>query len=138
MSEHEFTCYYSRCSKSYRTKYNLRRHINSNHLKIKEFICVYCSKLFACKQNLTGHEKLHLKYDRIPQLQIPGHRNSPARKDGGEIRDLLLSKYYCELKLVYSDKWEIPTSNLPILPPISDERVIHYCTKLPVMHILLK
>lgn len=138
MSEQEFTCYYAKCSKSYKTKYNLRRHINSNHLNIREFVCMHCSKLFACKQNLIGHEKLHLKYDIIPELEIPRTRAYPSRENKEEIKDLLLSNYYYELKPVYNIKCEIPTANLPILPPISLERTITYSTRLPVMHILLK
>ena len=52
-------CYYSECGKTYKTRFNLRRHINSCHLKIKSFNCPECKKHFVSKQNLKEHHFIH-------------------------------------------------------------------------------
>ena len=54
-----FQCYYSECGKTYKTRFNLRRHINSSHLKIKGFTCPECNKPFVSKQNLKEHHFIH-------------------------------------------------------------------------------
>mmetsp|Transcript_12575 Transcript_12575/g.12650 ORF Transcript_12575/g.12650 Transcript_12575/m.12650 type:complete len:89 (-) Transcript_12575:171-437(-) len=54
-----FECYYDFCHKLYKTKFNLRRHINSSHLKIKSYTCDQCQKLFVSKQNLKEHALIH-------------------------------------------------------------------------------
>lgn len=54
-----FTCYYSTCSKTFATKFNLRRHVNSSHLAIKNHTCPTCQKKFASKQNLNEHLFIH-------------------------------------------------------------------------------
>jgi uncharacterized Zn-finger protein len=54
-----FQCYYSECGKTYKTRFNLRRHINSSHLKIKGFKCPECNKPFVSKQNLKEHHYIH-------------------------------------------------------------------------------
>lgn len=138
MEELPYKCYYESCTKCYKTKYNLRRHINSNHLYIKEFSCVVCSKTFASKQNLQGHERLHKEKLSMPELNIPRTSFTGVKGKHEEIHDLLLSRLYKEIKLVYSVNNNSTKMVMPILPPVCDERtVINGTTKLPVIPILL-
>ena len=57
----EFICKHANCERSYSSKYNLRRHIESNHSKIKRFRCRACGKHLSSKQNLQEHLYTHSK-----------------------------------------------------------------------------
>ncbi|KAK3741927.1 hypothetical protein QZH41_010683, partial [Actinostola sp. cb2023] len=79
----EFPC--DQCTKVYKSKQSLVRHINSFHLKKKPFSCTICKKTFTRKDHLKIHQKLHrtgverefscnncsAKFDNINQLR--GH-----------------------------------------------------------------
>ena len=52
-------CPYDDCDKILSSKFNLQRHINTCHLRIKRFECAVCFKLFASKQNLQEHRYVH-------------------------------------------------------------------------------
>lgn len=54
-----FCCMENGCGKEYSTKLNLKRHILTNHLKVKAFPCHICQKVFASKQSLKEHGYLH-------------------------------------------------------------------------------
>lgn len=54
-----FCCIFNECGKSFRTKFNLKRHIETTHIKLKKFKCDVCSKLYSSKQNLIEHRYLH-------------------------------------------------------------------------------
>lgn len=54
-----YCCMYSACGKGYSTKFNLKRHIETSHLKIKKYRCHECDKQFASKQNLNEHMHIH-------------------------------------------------------------------------------
>jgi len=54
-----YCCYYSNCCKEFPTKYNLKRHIETVHLKCKQYQCNFCLKFFANLQNLREHLNLH-------------------------------------------------------------------------------
>ena len=55
-----FTC--SQCNKSFSSKQNLEKHLDSVHLKLKPFNCNQCDKSFPSKQNLDRHtDTVHLK-----------------------------------------------------------------------------
>lgn len=134
----EYKCYYENCSKSYKTKYNLRRHINSNHLLIKEFSCQICMKSFASKQNLQGHEKTHNKTEEMTELEIPFMPLSSNPRKYEDIRELMLSKIYIEKKTVYSIPLTLNMTSKPTLPLICEERINSTSKfKLPVIPILL-
>ena len=138
MEDLEYKCYYENCNKSYKTKYNLRRHINSNHLYIKEFACVICSKTFASKQNLQGHERLHKQKVMMPELEIPKASLGLTNSKHEDIRELLLSKFYQEPKLLFTVINNNTKAVMPILPPVCTERsATKGHLKLPVIPILL-
>lgn len=59
MESAQFQCKYPSCDKSYSSKYNLRRHIESNHSKVKRFRCRICGKYLSSKQNLQEHLYTH-------------------------------------------------------------------------------
>lgn len=62
MSEHLillYCCMFPGCGKTYNTKFNLKRHVDSKHLKLKTFRCDVCSHEFSSKQNLVEHRYLH-------------------------------------------------------------------------------
>lgn len=138
MEEFEHRCYYENCDKCFKTKYNLRRHINSNHLLIKEFTCQICSRMFASKQNLKGHEKIHFKSSKIPELEIPIEIKRRRVKIMEDIEVLKLSKIYAEPKIVVFQEY-ISNINKPILPLVCNERTdLENKMKLPIIPILLK
>ena len=138
MEELPYNCYYDSCFKSYKTKYNLRRHINSNHLFIKEFACTVCSKTFASKQNLQGHERLHKQKTMMPLLEIPNLSSEIPHSKSENIRGFILSKLYKDPVITYSVNSNNGKTVLPILPPVSFERSNYKKNiKLPVIPILL-
>ena len=61
--EENYLCYYSDCGRIYNSKYNLVRHINTNHLMILKYVCPVCSRKFPHRQNLECHEKAHRRSD---------------------------------------------------------------------------
>ena len=54
-----FVCKYPQCSKVLSSKYNLTRHIETCHLKLKKFRCEICFKSLSSAQNLREHMYLH-------------------------------------------------------------------------------
>lgn len=59
MNERKYRCYYIDCLKYFHNKYNLRRHINSFHLKLKSYKCPMCGKRVVSKQSLHEHINIH-------------------------------------------------------------------------------
>jgi hypothetical protein len=54
-----FPCAHPNCNKSYSTEFNLRRHFESSHCKLKRFRCRVCAKYLSSKQNLQEHSYTH-------------------------------------------------------------------------------
>ena len=52
-------CPYTECTSTFSTAFNLRRHIDINHLRIKRFQCPFCLRRFVTKQTLTDHINSH-------------------------------------------------------------------------------
>lgn len=90
-----YRCYYDYCNRKFNSKYNLQRHINSKHLKIKSFTCNICDKQVASRQNLIEHEFTHTgekpficpvsqcgkRYRQSSQLCV--HKKTHKRKGDG-------------------------------------------------------
>ena len=54
-----YCCMAVDCSKAYNTKFNLKRHVDTHHLRVKHFVCEYCRHEFSSKQNMVEHRYLH-------------------------------------------------------------------------------
>ena len=52
-------CPFPHCNKLFSNCYNLKKHINSHHLKIKPFKCAYCEKTFGYKHSMLHHQFTH-------------------------------------------------------------------------------
>lgn len=53
----KFACEYEQCKSTFTSKYGLNRHISSQHQKIKQFKCNFCTQQFSQKVNKERHEK---------------------------------------------------------------------------------
>ena len=102
-------CYYPGCNKQYESKYNLVRHVNNWHLRIKKYYCQQCSRRFPNKQGLSIHEQTHLKAQA--RVRAPTVRNP---------QEFLLSEHYEEVKEVP----KLSISQVPVqgLPPVDPDR----------------
>lgn len=84
-----YCCMAPDCDKSYTSKFNLKRHVEIAHYKIKRFECLVCHGLYSSLQNLKEHTNLHygLKPFSCPQCgeafrqasQLSLHKRSHAR-----------------------------------------------------------
>lgn len=54
-----YCCPHQDCSKKYKSKFNLRKHVESSHLGKKFFICSDCGKSFASNHTLKEHTNKH-------------------------------------------------------------------------------
>lgn len=54
-----YCCPFPGCEKSYNSKFNLKRHVETAHLKKKQHQCGMCSKWFTSRQNLNEHYNTH-------------------------------------------------------------------------------
>lgn len=54
-------CHVSGCFKVYKSKANLKRHIEAIHAETKKYQCNQCSKVLSSKQNLKEHKFIHSK-----------------------------------------------------------------------------
>ncbi|CAG9328903.1 unnamed protein product [Blepharisma stoltei] len=134
--ENQYKCYYLNCTKAYKTKYNLRRHINAIHLKIRNFVCSICSKTFACKQNLNEHELLHNKSKRLCKQE----RTKPQLKNT-ENKGIATP---FELLFIHEELFKsnpnikVPSGPMPVLPPVDKNRQSEWVqTRIPILHSLL-
>ena len=57
-----YCCMYAECGNEYITKFNLKRHVESVHMKIKRFKCSTCGGLYSSKQSLKEHNYIHLGF----------------------------------------------------------------------------
>jgi hypothetical protein len=54
-----FCCMIEGCTRKYTTKFNLKKHVEFNHLKKIKFSCQDCRKTFVSKLNLKEHLYVH-------------------------------------------------------------------------------
>lgn len=148
-----FECYYDFCHRLYKTKFNLRRHINSSHLQIKSFVCFECKKTFVSKQNLKEHMLIHTgekpfpcegsgclkKFRQASQLLVHRRihdRQRMASKCKEDIAPLLLT----DMEIPRNFYWELEErkghTELVKLPGLKEAKE-WVNVKLPVLPLLL-
>mmetsp|Transcript_19940 Transcript_19940/g.36874 ORF Transcript_19940/g.36874 Transcript_19940/m.36874 type:complete len:123 (+) Transcript_19940:2962-3330(+) len=54
-----YCCMHQGCHKQYNSKFNLKRHVETVHFRIRKHECMTCHNKFASKQNLREHEYVH-------------------------------------------------------------------------------
>ncbi|CAG9323749.1 unnamed protein product [Blepharisma stoltei] len=127
-----YCCYYQGCNNTYTTKFNLKHHIETIHLKTKKFICEICQKSLSSKQNYQNHKSIHdgakpfacnycgKCYAKAAQLTL--HKRVHT-KDGEKITVEVIdtaSLKTADLVMKQFEKitWEEFESNQPQLPPL--------------------
>lgn len=56
-----YSCPFPDCTKAYKCKLNLNRHLSAIHAENKRFQCNICEKALSSSQNLNEHLRLHSK-----------------------------------------------------------------------------
>jgi len=54
-----YCCMHADCDSEYSTKFNLKKHVESVHMKVKKFKCPSCCVYFSSKQSLQEHTNIH-------------------------------------------------------------------------------
>ena len=118
-----YKCYYEACSKTYNSKYNLIRHINSYHLDNKSYICSSCGRGFYNKQCLDVHV-----YTGVCEVQ-----SSPRGRKGllGDLSSLT----DCVSPRIQAP----PPISLPVLPKVEEARQVPLSmAKLPIVAMIFE
>uniref|UniRef100_A0A915E8S1 C2H2-type domain-containing protein n=1 Tax=Ditylenchus dipsaci TaxID=166011 RepID=A0A915E8S1_9BILA len=55
----EFKC--KECTKKFSTPRKLRKHMKMKHYFSETYACYYCDELFTSEQNVTAHERNHMR-----------------------------------------------------------------------------
>jgi uncharacterized Zn-finger protein len=148
MKTKSFLCYYEDCRRVFATKFNLRRHVNSAHLDIRDFCCRHCDNTFSSKQNLIEHEFIHtdlkpylcpvplcgLSFRQASQFSVHkrSHNCKKGKKKAHTSSENCIKEYLDSVNL-YIDQ---ATDDLVTLPKIEQGRQAGD-TKLPIMPQLL-
>ena len=134
----EYNCYYPNCSRSYNSKYNLKRHINMNHLHLKSYPCNQCEKTFASKKNLMNHSATHseIEIDKVDFSMKRKHK--PHNVSSYDIKPFCLSKMYKDTPSYIVSNPTIAKQYIPSLPPVDTCREVHQKNiKIPLLPVLL-
>mmetsp|Transcript_32564 Transcript_32564/g.32290 ORF Transcript_32564/g.32290 Transcript_32564/m.32290 type:complete len:165 (+) Transcript_32564:7-501(+) len=125
-----YCCYHLNCDNTYTTKFNLKHHIETIHLKVKKFECTVCKKNLSSKQNLREHMHIHngvkpfvcencgKSYRQASQLTL--HKRIHIKEGNIEIvQNNGITKIHIP-DLIYNNpgklNWEKIETELPILP----------------------
>lgn len=74
-----YCCMAVNCSKTYNSKSNLKRHVESCHWGIRPYECEVCHQCFSSRQNCLEHSDLH--YGKKPYVcQVCGERFRQASR----------------------------------------------------------
>ena len=98
-----YCCLVDGCSKEYKSKFNLKKHIQVIHCSVKPFQCSICKQTFVCKKNLKEHMFIHSgakpykcsycakKFRQLSQLTL--HRRQHGKKYTATLQ---VAKSICE------------------------------------------
>ena len=120
-------CPYDDCQKHLSSKFNLQRHIDTCHLRIKRFECAVCFKRFASKQNLREHEFIHGDSDSeapiVPHLtRLSSHIEIPKLSALLSFSNDLTFRPYLHVTRIYPYPVIAKETILPdIISDVSDE-----------------
>ena len=128
-----FKCYYKDCKRSYQSRQNLRRHVNTDHLKIKTYPCSICSRLLSSKRNLANHTNKHLKLVLVDEVKLNPQK---ALQSSVDIKPILLSRYFKEKQEIYHYQ-SCSMNLLKLLPPVSSNRQLMFNSKIKLAPGLL-
>ena len=134
----EFKCYYSDCARSYNSKYNLKRHINTNHLCLKSYPCDECGRVFASKKNVINHKASHNDMVLEGSINLKGRRSRKNKNPYVDIQPILLSRLYIEEnpRIIYNPI--VNKQSMPSLAPVDVCRQNHqFDGKIPLLPVLL-
>lgn len=59
MKAKAYVCTVPQCSKTFTSRFNLKRHIDSIHLGCNRFVCELCGKTLTSRQNYIQHLHIH-------------------------------------------------------------------------------
>lgn len=108
-----YTCPVPECSKQLCSKYNLRRHIENHHKRIRRFECEVCFKKFSSAQNLKEHSFLHITKleDEVEEIVKP--ETSSEAIEIPKLTDMLLTSPDLRLRPY------LKVNRLYLFPPLS-------------------
>ena len=56
----KYCCMFNDCTNEYSSKYNLQRHIEINHLKLRLTTCTICGREFVSEDSMREHKYIHM------------------------------------------------------------------------------
>ena len=134
MNEFHFICYYEFCCKEFNNKYNLKRHINAVHLKIKDFQCEECGKKLVSKVAFKEHSYSHL---RVKPLKCP-YPNCPLSFSRSSLLCSHKKSHNMKLVVEKESKQYQKRKSLLDLPLIQQSRSdAQLVSKVPLHHQLI-
>ena len=59
MKDKMYVCPHLDCRKAYSAQVNLKRHVECIHLRLRSFVCYFCSRQLSSQQNFREHLCIH-------------------------------------------------------------------------------
>ena len=121
-----YCCMYDECGRTFGTKYNLKRHVQTTHKKEKRFSCPHCEKKFASKQGVVEHTFIHtgerpfvcvtcnIAFRQVSQLSLH------MRTHGKDSKPVSEKKPFCGMTSDIEER-STPVTKFSF-PPITNEK----------------
>jgi uncharacterized C2H2 Zn-finger protein len=114
----DFKCYYPSCNRVYKSRQNLRRHVNTDHLKVTQYLCSVCGRFLSSKKNLVYHTNKHWKLESV---KIIKRENQQMTEDQLIVKPLILSNHFKDQLEFFQHNNCYPKVQT-FLPPIDSSR----------------